>query len=251
MKLLTETWLVYQRAMIRTFQSFRGVVVMTVQPLFFLILFAPLLKSSLRGADPDKVLNLYVPGLLVQLAIFTCLYACFSLVAETHFGVLERFQVTPVSRFALLLGRTMRDASVLLMQCVMITLPAVAFGLHLYPLQVLQMAGLLLLLALGIAPLSYALALIFKTNEVLGPGVSLITMPLTLLSGIFVPMTYAPDWLRWLSLANPLTTVVEGARELYAGHAWNSGVAWAYGLAVVGAVVSLTYTGRLFARTAE
>nr|MDT0659799.1 ABC transporter permease [Micromonospora sp. DSM 115978] len=251
MKLLTETWLVYQRAMIRTYQSFRGVVVMTVQPLFFLLLFAPVLRTSLRGADPDSVLNLYVPGLLVQLAIFTCLYACFSLVAETTFGVLERFQVTPVSRFALLLGRTLRDATVLLMQCVMITLPAVAFGLRLYPVQVLQMAVLLILLALGIAPLSYALALIFKTNEVLGPGISLITMPLVLLSGIFVPMTYAPDWLRWLSLANPLTTVVEGARELYAGHAWNSGITWAFGLAIGGAALSLAYTGRLFARTAE
>ena len=54
MKFLTETWLVYQRSMTRTFRSFRGVVVMTVQPLFFLLLFAPLLKSSLRGADPDN-----------------------------------------------------------------------------------------------------------------------------------------------------------------------------------------------------
>lgn len=251
MKLLTETWLVYQRSMTRTFRSFRGVVVMTVQPLFFLLLFAPLLKSGLRGADPDTVINLYVPGLLVQMAIFTGLYACFSLVAEMTFGVLERFQVTPVSRFALLLGRTMRDASVVLIQSTMITLPAIAFGLRLYPLQMLEMVVILLLLALFIAPVSYALALIYKSNEVLGPGISLITMPLLLLSGIFIPMTYAPDWLRWLSLANPLTTVVEGARELYAGHAWNSGVAWAFGLAAAGAALTLTVTGRLFARTTE
>jgi ABC-2 type transport system permease protein len=250
-KFLTETWLVYQRSMTRTFRSFRGVVVMTVQPLFFLLLFAPLLKSSLRGADPDKVLNLYIPGLLVQLAIFTGLYACFSLVAEMTLGVYERFQVTPVSRFALLLGRTMRDASVVLIQSTMITLPAIAFGLRLYPVQMLEMMAVLLMLALFIAPLSYALALIYKSNEVLGPGISLITMPLLLLSGIFIPMTYAPDWLRWLSLANPLTTVVEGARELYAGHAWNSGVAWAFGLAAGGATLALAITGRMFARTAE
>ncbi|MGX7674329.1 ABC transporter permease [Plantactinospora sp. DSM 117369] len=251
MKILSETWLVFQRAVTRTIHNKMGVAVMFVQPLFFLILFAPLLKSSLRGANPDEVLNLYFPGLLVQMAIFTCLYACFSLVTETHFGVLERFQVTPVSRFALLLGRSLRDAAVLLFQCTMITLPAIVFGLRLYPVQLLQMAGLLLLLALSIAPLSYALALVFKTNEVLGPGINLITMPLLLLSGIFVPMTYAPDWLRWLSLANPLTTVVEGARELFAGHAWNSGVAWAFGLAIAGAVLSLAYAGRLFARVAE
>jgi ABC-2 type transport system permease protein len=250
-KILGDTWLVFQRAVTRTAHTYVLVLVMFVQPLVFLILFAPLLRTSLRGADPDRVFNLYVPGLLVQLALFTCLYACFTLTTEMHFGVLERFQVTPVSRFALLLGRTLRDALVLLIQCTMITLPAIAFGLRLYPVQLLEMVGILLLLAVAISPLSYALALIFKSNEILGPGVNMITMPLMLLSGILLPMTFAPDWLRALSLVNPLTTVVEGARELYAGHAWNSNIAWAFALAAGGAAVSLAVAGRLFSRVAE
>ncbi len=251
MKVLSDTWLVFQRAVGQTARTPVMVIVMIVQPMIFLFLFAPLLKSSLRGADPDQVVNLYLPGLLVQLALFSCLYACFSLTTEMRFGVIERFQVTPISRFALLLGRTLRDALVMLFQCVMISLAALLFGLHIYPIALLGMTVILLLLALTIAPFSYAMAMYFKRDEVLGPAVNLVAMPLLLLSGILLPMTYAPTWLRLLSLANPLTTVVEGSRELYAGHVWNSGIAWAFALAAAGAVASLTFSTRLFVRSAE
>jgi ABC-2 type transport system permease protein len=139
----------------------------------------------------------------------------------------------------------------MLVQSAMISILALLLGLRIYPLALVEMTAILVLIALTVAPLSYAMAMVFKRDEVLGPAVNLVAMPLLLLSGILLPMTYAPTWLRVLSLANPLTTVVEGSRELYAGHVWNSGIALAFGLATGCAAVSLALAGRLFVRAAK
>ena len=56
---------------------------------------------------------MFVPGLLIQLALFGTLFVGFGLIAELRAGVVERMRVTPVSRFAMLLGRTLRDVSIL------------------------------------------------------------------------------------------------------------------------------------------
>ena len=99
MKTLRDTWLVFQRAMGQTLHTPMLIVVSLAQPLIFLFLFGPLLKNSLRGVSSDQVFNLYIPGLMVQLALFGALFACFSLTGELSHGVIERFQVTPISRF--------------------------------------------------------------------------------------------------------------------------------------------------------
>ena len=53
--------------------------------------------------------RIFVPGLLVMLALFGVVFSGFGLIAELRAGVIERNRVTPVSRVALLLGRSLRD----------------------------------------------------------------------------------------------------------------------------------------------
>ena len=76
--------------------------------------------------------EIFVPGLLVLLAIFGGLFQGFGLIAELRAGVIERSRVTPVSRLALLLGRSLRDVVSLLAQAVIITLLALLFGLRVF-----------------------------------------------------------------------------------------------------------------------
>jgi hypothetical protein len=73
-----------------------------VQPLLYLILFTPLLKSiaSMPGFPPGGAYNVFVPGLLIQLGLFGGAGVGFALIAELRAGVVERMRVTPVSRVA-------------------------------------------------------------------------------------------------------------------------------------------------------
>jgi ABC-2 type transport system permease protein len=250
-KVARDTWLAFQRAFGQTIRTPIVIGVMLGQPVFFLFLFGPLLKNSLRGIAPDEVLNVFIPGLMVQLVLFGALSVGYSLTAELNRGVIERFQVTPVSRFSLLLGRALRDAVVVVVPCVLIVVLAIPLGLRVPPAGLIAMLGIMVLLTLALAAVSYGLALVLKRDEVLAPLVTIVAGPLLLLSGILIPMSYAPGWLRAASWVNPLTEVVNGGRQLFAGHLWNGTVALAVILPAALAAVALALVGRLFLRAAR
>src|SRR5215468_7819268 len=158
MKLAKDTWLILQRQLMLVLRNPVWLIVGIIQPLYYLFLFGPLFKGALQ-LPSAQAYRLFVPGILVQLAIFGTFFVGFALIAELRAGVIERSRVTPVSRLALLLGRSLRDVVSLLSQALIITLLALAFGLTV-ELGNLLLAYLMLgLIALMTSALSYGVAL--------------------------------------------------------------------------------------------
>src|SRR6266446_4634637 len=95
MKLLRDTWLVFGRYFWIFIHNPAWVVIGVVQPLLYLLLFAPLLKQiqSTPGFPRGGAYNVFVPGLLVQLGLFGAAGVGFSLIAELRMGVIERLRV--------------------------------------------------------------------------------------------------------------------------------------------------------------
>src|SRR5690348_11565488 len=154
------------------------------QPVMYLLLFAPLLKPALGVRTNAEAYEIFVPGLLVLLAIFGGLFQGFGLIAELRAGIIERSRVTPVSRFALLLGRSLRDVVTMIVQAVIITLLSLFFGLRVH-LGYLLLAYLMLgLIALMTSTLSAAVALMVRSEDALAPIMNTVSQPVFLLSGI-------------------------------------------------------------------
>src|SRR6266700_535433 len=128
-KLLRDTWLVFQRQMILVVRTPIRLVIGFAQPFSYLLLFAPLLKSALGATTYAEAYRVYVPGLLVIMVLLGGAFTGFGLMAELASGVIERSRVTPISRFALLLGRSLSEVATLLVQALIITLIAIPFGL--------------------------------------------------------------------------------------------------------------------------
>ena len=128
MKLLRDTSLIFGRQMQLLLRNPVWIFVGVFQPVMYLLLFAPLLKPALGVRTNAEAYEIFVPGLLVLLAIFGGLFQGFGLIAELRAGVIERSRVTPVSRLALLLGRSLRDVVSLLVQAVIITLLGMVSG---------------------------------------------------------------------------------------------------------------------------
>jgi ABC-2 type transport system permease protein len=241
---LRETWIVFARAMRLSLRNPVWVVIGLVQPVLYLALFGPLLKqvvSNTPGLPPGDAWQIFVPGLLVQLGIFGAAFVGFGLIAEYRAGVIERMRVTPAHRTALLVGRVARDVVVLLVQGTMLCLVAIPFGLRAPAGGVLLALLVVAFLAASFSSLSYAAALRLKSEDALAPLLNGIAIPLLLLSGILLPMSLAPAWLRTLSDVNPLKHVVDGVRAFFRGDlatstaAW--GLLWAVGLVAVGVLV--------------
>ena len=252
MKLARDTWLIFQRQTMLLLRQPVWVFVGVFQPVMYLLLFAPLLKPALApmGATTSAdTYRIFVPGLLVLLAIFGGLFQGFGLIAELRAGVIERSRVTPISRLALLLGRSLRDAVSIVAQAVIITVLALLFGLRVQ-IGYLLLAYLLLgLIALMTSAVSYAVALKVKSEDALAPLMNTVAQPVLLLSGILLPLVFAPVWLRRVADWNPFSWAVDGTRALFAGDVGNDKVWQGLLITTVLTVLSVFWAARQFARS--
>lgn len=196
MKFARDTWLIFERQMLLLLRQPIWVFVGVFQPVMYLLLFAPLLKPALNAPTQAEAYRIFVPGLLVLLAIFGGLFQGFGLIAELRAGVIERSRVTPISRLALLLGRSLRDVVSLIVQAIIITLLALLFGLTVFIGDLLLAYLMLALIALMTSAVSYGIALMVKSEDALAPLMNTLAQPLLLLSGILLPLTFAPGWLQ-------------------------------------------------------
>jgi ABC-2 type transport system permease protein len=249
MRTLRDTWLIFRRSLVLTIRQPTWIVIGIMYPVIYLVLFGPLLDGAIKEAGAGvSAYNWFVPGLLIQVALFGTAFGGFGLIAELRYGVVERMRVTPMSRSAMLLGRSLRDVVILLFQALIMIGLAIPFGLQIDAAGVAVTLGLLALLGLVVAPLSYAAALILKSEDAFAPLVQGIAMPLLLLSGILLPMALAPAWLQTLSSLNPFTHTVDAARALFNGQWGDPEIAIGVAITAVMAVISVWIAARTFSR---
>src|ERR1700674_384768 len=250
MKALHDTWLVFLRYWGIFIRNPAWVVIGVLQPVLYLVLFAPLLKSiaSVQGFPPGGAYNVFVPGLLVQLGMFGAAGVGFSLIAELRAGVIERLRVTPVSRVALLLGRALRDMFSIVVQSLILVLISLPFGLSIHPLGVVITLALIALIGLLTASISYAVALSVREENIYASIVFTATLPILLLSGVLLPMSLAPQWLRSIAAANPLSYAVDAARAVFRDQISDPSVTKGVAIMLVLSFVALFLGARSFGR---
>jgi ABC-2 type transport system permease protein len=247
--MLTETFVVFQRQMRILLRNPVWVFFGLTQPILYLVLFGPLLKRvSGGGLGGDDSWRVFVPGLLLQLAIFGAGFAGFGIIQELREGVIDRQRVTPARRLSLILGRTLGNVVTIGVQATVLVLVAIPFGLRASWDGIVASIMLVCLLALGISAASYAMGLILKDEDAFAPFIQGVSLPLLLLSGVLLPMSLAPTWLRRASEVNPLTHVVDATRALFRGSFGIADVAWGIGVTIVLAALLALWGTRTFQR---
>ncbi|MFG2074373.1 ABC-2 type transport system permease protein [Nonomuraea maritima] len=238
--MLRDTWVLFRHGVRETLRHKAGIVVGALQPLLFLVLFGPIFATF-------GTWETLVPGLIIQLGLISMGLAGFSMVFDKRTGALERLRVTPASRSALLLGRVLANLVTLAVQTALLLAVAFAFGLRVPAAGLLAGFVLVVVLGAGLAALSYAVAL--TVNEHLfAPVMTTAVVPLTLLSGSFLPMSMAPGWLDVLSHASPFRYVLEAVRDLFHGRYATSTVAAGVAVAVLFAAAGLLVGARVHDR---
>jgi ABC-2 type transport system permease protein len=249
-KLLRDTGLVFQSSLNRTIRQPMWLFIGLFQPALYLLLFAPLLGEMMGPNVPQgTVISQFTPGLLIMMAMFSSIFAGFSLIEELRNGVVERLRVTPASRLALLLGRVLMDVLTLMMQCAVLIIIALLMGLRVEPVGLALTLVLVALIGAALAALSYALAMLTKDEGGLASVVNTFSQPALLLSGVLLPMTFAPALIKTLANINPLSHAVDAARALFVGQTSDPSVLLGFGLMALLAALTFTWATRMF-RTA-
>jgi len=229
------------------------VIMGITQPILYLLLFGPLLTNIARmpGFPPGGAFNVFVPGILVMTALFGSGFVGFGLCDEMREGVIERMRVTPMSRLAMLLGRSLRDVTLLLAQALILVVLSIPFGLELNFGGVAVGFVLLAIIGLMMSPVSYMLALVLKSEDSLAPVVNAVALPLLLLSGVMLPMSLAPDWLQTVAKFNPLYHAVAAIRALFNASYGDSEIVFGVALLTILAVFTISLGARTFSRAAS
>jgi ABC-type multidrug transport system permease subunit len=202
----------------------------TVQPVMFVLLFVYVFGGAIQTPGFDYV-DFLMPGIIVQSIAFGGFVTALGLSEDVKKGLIDRFRSLPMSRAAVLMGRTFSD---ILLNCLsLFVLLAVGFlaGFNFIGATAGEIVlGIVLLLLLGYA-FSWIFALIglfSSTPETANSIGFTLIFPLTFASSVFVPAESMPDGLKQFAEANPFTTWADAVRSLWLDIPANSDVWMAF-----------------------
>jgi ABC-2 type transport system permease protein len=189
----------------------------TIQPVMFVLLFRFVFGGSIATDQPGGYVQLLMPGIFVQTVAFTLAGTASGFADDMKKGLIDRFRSLPISRSALIIGRTLGDSllNVVVLAVMGITgyivgwRPTGGFG------NVLLGFLFLLLFGYALSWVGVLVGLSAKDARVVQNVSFIVTFPLTFLSNAFAPTTGMPRALQYFAEWNPVSTMVAGCRSLF------------------------------------
>jgi ABC transporter DrrB family efflux protein len=238
------------------------IVFATLSPIMFVLLFRYVFGSAIPipGIDYAEFL---LPGILAQTIVFGSTITGASLADDLQKGLIDRFRSLPMSRSAVLVGRTVADLGLNGISIVVMVITGLLVGwrVHSSPGEVVAGFLLLLLFAYAMSWVMATVGLLVRTPEVVQNASFIVIFPLTFIANTFVPTNNFPAFLKVIADWNPVSAVVQAARQLFGNtapiletsHAWSLQHPVVYTLiwAVVLLVVFVPLSVRIYQRTAS
>jgi ABC-2 type transport system permease protein len=226
----------------------------TIQPIMFVLLFVYVFGGAIQTPGFDYV-DFLMPGIIVQSISFGGFVTALGLAEDVKKGLIDRFRSLPMSRAAVLLGRTGSDVPLNCLSLVVLLSVGFIAGFNFIGATAGEIAlGIVLLLLLGYAfSWIFALVGLFSSTPETANSIGFtLIFPLTFASSIFVPAASMPDGLRQFAEANPFTTWADAVRSLWLDTPANSDVwmafVWCFGLIAVFAPLAVARYRRVVAR---
>jgi ABC-2 type transport system permease protein len=190
-------------------------------PLFFMLVLGFGLNAVvvIPGGGQDYF-DFIIPGIIAMSVLFTSVFSGIQIIWDKQFGFLKETLVAPVSRLEIMLGQTFGGATTAFIQGMIILVLSLVFGLHLsHPAGFL--VAFVFMVLIGIAFTAFGIAIASKMEDMHGFQLvmNFVIFPIFGLSGALFPIESLPDWLRPLTLLDPLTYGVEGIRYGLSGTA--------------------------------
>jgi ABC-2 type transport system permease protein len=212
---------IWLREMLRFFRLKSRLVGSVASPFFFLVFLgmgfgtAAAMPGISQGAGYVSFLT---PGIIGMTLLFSSTFAGLSVLWDREFGFLKEIMVAPVSRLAIVLGRTAGGVTTAIIQAMIILLSGILLGMNAPGLLGLLLSLVFMVL---IASTFIGLGLAFASKMEDMSGFSLIMnfliFPLFFLSGALFPLDRFPPAIRFLAYLNPLTYGVDGLRYCLIG----------------------------------
>jgi ABC-2 type transport system permease protein len=234
---LTDTAALTGRTLRRVTRSIDTIITTAVVPIAMMLLFVYVFGGAIDTGPVDYV-DYMLPGILLITVASGISYTAFRLFTDMQEGIFERFQSMPVARSGLLWAHVVTTLVATMISLAVVIAVAFAMGFRTGagPLAWLAVAGILMLFTVALTWLAVIPGLSATTIE----GASAFSYPLIFLpflSSAFVPTDTMPGPVRWFAENQPVTSIVDTIRNLFAEQPVGSDVwvalGWCVGLLVV------------------
>jgi ABC-2 type transport system permease protein len=218
---LHDAWVVTLRNLRRMTRIPEMVVFSSIQPIMFVLLFAFVFGGAIPvpgAAGSTAYREFLLPGIFVQTLAFTAATTSVGLADDLHKGLIDRFRSLPISRSAVLAGRTTADWLQNLFVLLVMALCGLAVGWRIHDGFLKALAGfaLLMLFAYAMSWIGATIGLSVRTVEAANTIGFIWIFPLTFLSNAFVPSRkISPQWLQDVADWNPVSATVQALRSLW------------------------------------
>jgi len=209
---LQAIYIMWLRQMKRFLRFKTRLATMVIQPLFFFLLLGSGFRQAVMPGLEGGYLDFLAPGIVAMAILFSSMFTGVSVLWDKQFGFLQEVLVAPVSRFSIIIGRTIGGATTALIQGFIILFIAIILGI-----KISSGAGLILtivfMLLLSFTAVGFGLIIASKMNDFQSFSLimNLIIMPLLFLSSAFFPVTQDKT-LQTIAYFNPLFYMIDGLR---------------------------------------
>jgi ABC-2 type transport system permease protein len=199
----------------RFFRQRSRVVGALVQPLIFWLVIGSGLQSSFKveGATDVGYMQYFYPGIVMLVVLFTSIFTTMSVIEDRHKGFLQAVLVAPAARPSLVLGKTLGGVTIALVQATLFLALSPLAGFHLSAVDWPLLATILLATSIGLSALGFAIAWWLDSTQGYHVVMSVLLIPLWIVSGAMFPLKGAPGWMAFMMTLNPMAYSVSGIRR--------------------------------------
>ena len=216
MNAIRDALIITKRQLLQLLRVPEVLIFSTIQPVMFVLLFRYVFGGAINTPGVDYV-QLLMPGIFVQTVAFTVASTALGLAEDMQKGLIDRFRSLPISRSAVVVGRTLGDATLNVVVLIVMALTGFLVGWRPSSSLFEIFAGFLFLLIFGYAMswMGVLVGLSVRDSRVANSAVFLFVFPMTFLSNAFAPTTGMPRPLQYVAEWNPVSTMVAGVRDLF------------------------------------
>ena len=191
-------------------------VFVLISPIMFVLLFAYVFGNSI-DIEGSNYREFLIAGIFVQTVVFGATFTGAGIADDMQKGIINRFRSLPMSRSAVLAGRTLSDVIYNVLSLLIMSLTGLLVGWRIRGSIIDAIIGYVLLLVFAYA-LSWVMAfvaLLVPSVEVINNAAFIVIFPLTFVANTFVPSESLPGPLKLFAEWNPVSAVTQAARELF------------------------------------
>jgi len=217
MNAIKDSLIITKRQLLQLARVPEVLIFSTIQPVMFVLLFRYVFGGSIETGQPGGYVQLLMPGIFVQTVAFTLAATASGLAEDMKKGLIDRFRSLPISRSALIVGRTLGDSLLNIVVLAVMGMAGYLVGWRPTSGFLKVALAFLFLLFFGYA-LSWVgiyIGLSARDARVVQNVSFLVTFPLTFLSNAFAPTTGMPRPLQYVAEWNPVSTMVAACRQLF------------------------------------